>query len=191
MSSLGQGRGDTTEPEGDEIKVLLSKLLNWVAGTPALITSVASLCRQKTEGNWAAPSPYPDLVAAGAPLGRMCVCHQGPRFCIWGIKETLRFFSRKAILQGKKSVQAIESIHWKDTSHKCRTEKQSTCAQSCPTLCDPTDCPQKSPGKNTGMGCHFLPQGQGLNPHLLYLLHCRWILFHWATGETFRMDIGI
>ena len=35
-------------------------------------------------------------------------------------------------------------------------------------------------GKNTGVGCHFLLQGiilsQGSNPHLLCLLHCRWIL---------------
>ena len=37
--------------------------------------------------------------------------------------------------------------------------------QSCPTLCDPTDGsppgsphPQDSPGKNTGVGCHFLLQ---------------------------------
>ena len=35
--------------------------------------------------------------------------------------------------------------------------------QSCPTLCDPTDgsppgsfCPGDSPGKNIGVGCHFL-----------------------------------
>ena len=41
----------------------------------------------------------------------------------------------------------------------------SVCAQSCPTLCDPTDCsPPGScdhgifPGKNTGVGCHFLLQ---------------------------------
>ena len=37
--------------------------------------------------------------------------------------------------------------------------------QSCPTLCDPTDgsppgsCVWDSPGKNTGVGCHFLLQG--------------------------------
>ena len=53
--------------------------------------------------------------------------------------------------------------------------------QSCLTLCDPMDCnprlfcPWDSPGKNTGMGCHFLLQGifptQGLNPHLLRLLN--------------------
>ena len=42
-------------------------------------------------------------------------------------------------------------------------------AQSHPTLCHPMDCspPGSSPGKNTGVGCHFLLQGifltQGLN----------------------------
>ena len=39
-------------------------------------------------------------------------------------------------------------------------------------------CPWDSPGKNTGVGCHSLLQGnfptQGLNPHLL---HCRQILY--------------
>ena len=55
-------------------------------------------------------------------------------------------------------------------------------AQSCPTRCDPMDCSPpgssvqwNSPGKNTGVGCHFLLQGiftiQGLNLHLLRLLH--------------------
>ena len=41
------------------------------------------------------------------------------------------------------------------------------------------------PGKNTGEGCHFQLQGifptQKSNPHLL---HCRQILYHWATWET-------
>ena len=57
-------------------------------------------------------------------------------------------------------------------------------AQLCPTLCDPIDCNLPgssvhgdSPGKNTGVGCHFLLQGifptQGLNPGVL---HYRWIL---------------
>ena len=36
-------------------------------------------------------------------------------------------------------------------------------------------CPWNFPGKNTGVGCHFLLQGsfptQGLNLHLLHLLH--------------------
>ena len=58
-------------------------------------------------------------------------------------------------------------------------------AQSCLTVCDPTDCSLPVSlvygifsGKNTGVGCHIL-QGifptQGLNPGLL---HCRQILYH-------------
>ena len=43
-------------------------------------------------------------------------------------------------------------------------------------------CPWNSPGKNTGVGSHSLLQGifltQGLNPGLLCLLHCRWIVYH-------------
>ena len=63
-------------------------------------------------------------------------------------------------------------------------EGWSEIAQSCPTLCDPMDCspPGSSvhgilPGKNTGVGCHFLLQGifptQGSNPSLP---HCRQML---------------
>ena len=68
--------------------------------------------------------------------------------------------------------------------------------QLCSTLCDPVDgsppgsshqrfwdlwCIRDSPGKNTGVGCHSLLQGifltQGLNPHLLHLLH-------WQVGSS-------
>ena len=68
--------------------------------------------------------------------------------------------------------------------------------QLCPTLCDVTlwtvvckvCCSQELPGKNTSVGCCALPQGsfptQELNLHLLWLLHCRQILYHWATGEA-------
>ena len=49
-------------------------------------------------------------------------------------------------------------------------------------------CPWNSPGKNTGVGCYFPLKGifltQGLNPCLLHLLHCRQILYRWATGEA-------
>ena len=60
-------------------------------------------------------------------------------------------------------------------------------------LCDPTDCSPPgssvhgdSPDKNAGVGCHFLLQGifrtQGWSdPHLL---HCRQILYCWATREV-------
>ena len=44
------------------------------------------------------------------------------------------------------------------------------------------------PIKNIGVGCYFLLQTifltQGLNPHFLCLLHCRWILYCWATWEA-------
>ena len=59
------------------------------------------------------------------------------------------------------------------------------CAQSCLTLCNPINCSPPgssirgdSPGKYTGVGCHFLLQGifptQGSNP---VLPHCRQILY--------------
>jgi len=65
-------------------------------------------------------------------------------------------------------------------------------AKSCLTLLWPRDCnharllcPWDSPGKNTGVGCHFLLQGifptQQSNSHLL---HCRGIPYHWATWEA-------
>ena len=53
-------------------------------------------------------------------------------------------------------------------------------------------CPWDSLDKNTWMGCHFLLQGifptQESNQCLLYLLHCRWILYYWATREAWLMD---
>ena len=58
--------------------------------------------------------------------------------------------------------------------------------QSCPALCDPKDCsPRDFPGKNTGVGCHFLLQGnfltQGSNPHVLNWQADSTI---WATREA-------
>ena len=71
-------------------------------------------------------------------------------------------------------------------------------AQSCPTLLRPCGlqptrllCLWDSPGKNTGVGCHFLLQGifltQGSNPCLLHLLCWQEILYHcttWAERVT-------
>ena len=46
-------------------------------------------------------------------------------------------------------------------------------------------CPWDSSGKNTGVGCQALLQGifltQGSKP---CLLHCKWILYRWTTGEA-------
>ena len=68
-------------------------------------------------------------------------------------------------------------------------------AQSCPTLLQPHGlqptrllCPWDSPGKSTGVGCHFLLQGVFLTKRLklstLRLLHCGGILYSSATGEA-------
>ena len=61
-------------------------------------------------------------------------------------------------------------------------------AKSCPTLATPWTVPARllrpwdSPGKNTGVGCHFLLQGifltQGSNSHLSSLLHQQGIHYH-------------
>ena len=54
--------------------------------------------------------------------------------------------------------------------------------------CSPpgSSCPWDFPGKNTELGCHFLPQGafptQGLNPGLL---HCRQILDHLSDQGSY------
>ena len=64
--------------------------------------------------------------------------------------------------------------------------KESEIAQSCQTIWDTVGCslPGSSvhgifPGKNTGVGCHFLLQRifqtRGWNPSRLRLLHCRQI----------------
>ena len=57
-----------------------------------------------------------------------------------------------------------------------------------PMSCQPARllCPWESPGRHTGVGCHFLLQGifptQGSNLHLLL---GRWILYHWSTWKTY------
>ena len=61
-----------------------------------------------------------------------------------------------------------------------------------PIVCDPMLlCQWESPGKNTGVGCHFLLQGifstQGLNPGLL---HYRQILYHLSHQESSKIDHG-
>ena len=52
--------------------------------------------------------------------------------------------------------------------------------------------PWDSPGKNTGVGCHFLLQGifptQGSNTGLL---HCRWILYHLSHQKSPRILLSL
>ena len=61
--------------------------------------------------------------------------------------------------------------------------------QPCPTLCDPTDgsppgsCPQDSPGRNTGVGCHFQNVVLGCN-----LKNDRMISVHFQ-GKPFNIIV--
>ena len=66
--------------------------------------------------------------------------------------------------------------------------------QLCPTFCDLIDrrspgCPWDFPGKATGVGCHFLPQGifltQGSNPGLL---HFRQTLYHLSYQGSHKIS---
>ena len=62
--------------------------------------------------------------------------------------------------------------------------------QSCPTLCDPMDCPWNSLGQNTRESGLSLLQGifptQGSNPGLL---HCRW--FSWIIYQLSHQESPI
>ena len=52
-------------------------------------------------------------------------------------------------------------------------------------------CPWDSSGRNTGVGCHFLPQGifltQGLN---LGFLHCKWMLLPTEPPGKWLHSVG-
>ena len=78
--------------------------------------------------------------------------------------------------------------------HRCHNQSfnlSNVFIQSCLSLCDPWTVALQAPltvdfpGKNTGVGCHFLLQGlfliQGWN---LGLPLGRRILYHWATWEV-------
>ena len=55
-----------------------------------------------------------------------------------------------------------EKIRQESSSGPCQQTAAAKSLQSCPILCDPIDSrlphPWDSPGKNTGVGCHFLLQ---------------------------------
>ena len=70
----------------------------------------------------------------------------------------------------------------------------SVCAWTCLTICDPMDLACQA---SLSMGFSWQEYWSGWpcssprdipdprsNPHLLCLLYCRWILYHWVTGEA-------
>ena len=107
---------------------------------------------------------------------------------------------KRCLLLGRKVMTNLDSI-LKSRDITFPFSSTVSCAQSCPTLCDPMEeglrppnrllCPWNFPGINTRVACNFLLQGifliQGFNPCLLCLLHCRWILYplsyHWEASK--------
>ena len=95
---------------------------------------------------------------------------------------------------------SFQSPTWIPNPHKVTFVCICVCVcaltQSSPTICSPID--RSPPGssvqefsrKDARVGCHFLLHGifptQGLNPHLLCLLHWRGILYqlsHWGSPK--------
>ena len=104
------------------------------------------------------------------------------------------------LLHADRKSRVWKASSWLPSFHQPRSFPVSTlhlqevavnvCTQSCPALMTPwtVASPGDFLGKNIGMGCHFLLQvifpTQGSNLRLLCLLHCRQILYHWATREA-------
>ena len=82
------------------------------------------------------------------------------------------------------SVKSSESVSCSIVSNSLRPHRLYPCKLLCSW---------NSLGKNTGVGCHSLLQGifptQRSNPRLLHLLHCRWILYHWATRKPIKVRV--
>ena len=93
--------------------------------------------------------------------------------------------TKKILFKKRLKAEEQESMGWQ----RMRVSLKVLVAQLCLTLCDPMDC--SLPGSSVHgilqakiLECHALLQRifpiQGLNPRLL---HCRWILYHLASGR--------
>ena len=134
---------------------------------------------------WFSVSKY--FVESQSSLVNLCIC-DCPCISFWGFDFGL-FFNN--LYQSSKTIFQFDQKHLSALypASLYQTQYCVKSLQSCLTLCDPGGpqparlfSPLDSPGKNTVGGCHALLQGifptQGLNPRLLHLLHCRWILYH-------------
>ena len=127
-------------------------------------------------------------------------CKFGCWILSWHSKDN-RFFSTTGNTCRKGTDVATSSMPWKSMCQGLGSVYCPLCVCVCvcvceltsvmSTLCDPMDCcPPLSWGfsENPEVGCHALFQGmfpaQGSNLCLLQLLHCRGVLYCWATGEA-------
>ena len=94
-------------------------------------------------------------------INRPTLPHIPPRLCTWSV---CRMLTRTSL--------CVCALSHSDVSDSLQSHGPQPTRLLCPWIC---------PGKNTGVGCHALLLGifptQGLNLHLLYLSHCRQILW--------------
>ena len=150
----------------------------WWTGWPDM---VQSMVLQRVGHDWATELNYTELNYCWIFFFRYFIITESWKssvfhiVALWNMKKCNLFYGRTL------------GIHWSYRRHgERKAEHAWSVAQLCLILCNSMDftrllCPLNFPGKNTGMGCHFLLQGnfqtQALNPRLLCLLHCRWILY--------------
>ena len=114
-------------------------------------------------------------------------CLAGRRFTLWATREA-NWISKLRHIQTMHYGAPESSCIWSRVDRISRSFYEVKWSRSVMSdslqphrLLHPWD----FPGKNTGVGCHFLLQGnfltQGWNPGLL---HCMQTPYRWATGEA-------
>ena len=85
---------------------------------------------------------------------------------------------------------------WKKSYDKPAAAAAAKSLQSCPTLCDPTDGspqaprPWDSPGKNIGVGCHFLLQCTKVKVKVKSLSRLRLFATPWTAAYQAPLSMG-
>ena len=113
------------------------------------------------------------------PPGTQRPCCGAAQAALWRTQDSSLVSPAELSTMWVNHMENVSSSSW-ETDPVDTSWILSEVAQSYPTLCYPMDqgvptrllCPWNFPGKNTGVGCHFLLQGifptQGSNPGLLY-----------------------
>ena len=143
---------------------------SWESGTMELLTHTHT-----KSGGWC--GWWPATILHVSPVAQSCLtlCNPITEACQASLPSSLGSFNLRSLTWQK----TLSSLLW-----------VSEVPQSCLTLCDPMDCSltrflrpwHDVPGKNTGVGCHFLLQEifltQGLNPGLPHCMQTLYGLSH-------------
>ena len=85
---------------------------------------------------------------------------------------------------------------WSQWSHPAAAAAAAKSRQSCPTLCDPIDSsppgsrPWDSPGKNTGVGCHFFSSAWKWKIKVKLLSCVRLLVTPWTAAHQAPPSMG-